>query len=46
LGFKRKLRWWLAFIAGTLTLTFTGDLEAAKHVLEKLFEKGRDYTSE
>ena len=43
-GFRRKLRWWLAFVAGTLTLSFTGDLEAAKKVLEKLFEGGAHNT--
>ena len=37
-GFRRRLRWWLAFLAGTLVLSFTGDLEAAKKALEKLFE--------
>ena len=40
--FRRKLRWWLAFIVGTFTLSFTGDLEAAKRVLDKLFEGAAD----
>jgi len=42
LVFRRKLRWWLAFIVGTFTLSFTGDLEAAKRVLDKLFEGAAD----
>jgi hypothetical protein len=32
------LRWWLAFLAGTLTLWVTGDVESATRIFGKLFE--------
>jgi len=41
----KTLRWWIAFIAGTLVLNFTGDMQQAKHVYETLLQEKKKINS-